>query len=134
MITNNKIILYICFVKFNSMKTLTKNLFIVALLFSIVNVAIADRGIGRKNKNKTILNISTTSNSIRNSIPFNLKSGLTYSGSLLSNNTTGNNLLIQSVITYQKGNITYIIPYKQKVIIPEINQGYTGMKIIIRPR
>ena len=116
------------------MKTLIRKLFTIALLFSIVNVAIADRGIGKKNKNKTILNIATNSYSIRNAIPFNLKSGLSYSGSLLSNNNTiaSNSLFNQSVITYQKGNMTYIIPIKQKIIIPDINQGYTGMKIIIR--
>ena len=116
------------------MKTLTKKLFTIALLFSLVNVAIADRGIGKKNKNKTILNIATNAYSIRNSIPFNLKSGLSYSGSLLSNkNTIGSSLFTQSVITYQKGNMTYIIPIKQKILIPDIHQGYTGMKIIIRP-
>ena len=116
------------------MKTLIKKIFTIALLFSIVNVAIADRGIGKKNKNKTILNIATNAYSIRNSIPFNLKSGLSYSGSLLSNtNTIGSSLLNQSVITYQKGNMTYILPIKQKIIITDINQGYTGMKIIIRP-
>ena len=39
-----------------------------------------------------------------------------------------------SLITYQKGNTTYIIPYKQKVALPEIKQGYTGIKLIIRSK
>lgn len=129
----NNFILYICYVKFNSMKTFTQKLFIIALLFCIVNVAIADRGLGKKIKNKTILNITSNTSTIRNSITFNLKSGLTYSGSLLSNtHTVGNSILTQSIITYQKGNMTYIIPFKQKIVIADVNQGYTGLKMIIR--
>jgi len=114
------------------MKSLSQKLLTIALLFSIVQVAVADRGIGKKNKNKTILNIVTPSN-LRNSIAFNLKSGLSYKGSLLTNTTTiGNSIIANSLVTYQKGNITYIIPYKHKIAIPDIQQGYTGMKLIIR--
>ncbi len=116
------------------MKTITKKLLIVSLFFSIAAIAIADRGIGKKNKNKTTLNIATNSSSIRNSIAFNLKSGLTYKGSLISSTSTvGSSLISNSVITYQKGNMTYIIPYKHKIILADIKQGYTGMKLIIRP-
>ena len=117
------------------MKTFTKNLIIIALLISIVNVAVADRGVIKKNKNKTVLNIATNSFSIRNSIINNYRLGLSYRGNLLTRtNTVGTSLIAHSVLTYQKGNMTYIIPYKQKIIISDIKQGYTGMKLIIRPR
>ncbi len=106
----------------------------VAILFSIVTEALADRGIGRKGKNKTTLNISVPSN-IKNSIGFNLKSGLSYKGSLLNTrNTMGNSIINTSIVTYQKGNTTYIIPYKNKITVAEMRQGYTGMKIIIRKK
>ncbi|MDB5279954.1 MAG: hypothetical protein JWR61_4909 [Ferruginibacter sp.] len=112
------------------MKTFTKKLLTIALLFGIAQVAMADRGVGKK-KNKTILNIYTPS-TLRNSIAFNLKSGLSYKGSLLtSTQTVGNSIMANSLITYQKGNITYVIPYKHKIVMPEITQGYTGMKLII---
>jgi hypothetical protein len=112
------------------MKTFTKKLLTIALLFGIVQVAMADRGVGKK-RNKTILNIYTPS-TLRNSIPFNLKSGLIYKGSLLSSTqTVGNSIMANSLITYQKGNVTYVIPYKHKIVMPEITQGYTGMKLII---
>jgi hypothetical protein len=112
------------------MKTFTKKLLTIALLFGIAQVAMADRGVGKK-KNKTILNIYTPS-TLRNSIPFNLKSGLIYKGSLLSSTqTVGNSIMANSLITYQKGNVTYVIPYKHKIVMPEITQGYTGMKLII---
>lgn len=113
------------------MKTFTKKLLTIALIFGVVQVALADRGIGKK-KSKTILNIYTPV-TLRNSIAFNLKSGLSYKGSLLaSTQTVGNSIMTNSLITYQKGNITYIIPYKHKIVMPEITQGYTGMKLVIR--
>lgn len=116
------------------MNTFTKKLLAVALLFSIVADAWADRGIGKKNNNKTILNITAPSN-LRNSIAFNLKSGLSYKGSLLnSNKMNGNAIMNTSIVTYQKGNTTYIIPYKNKITVTEIGQRYTGMKIIIRKK
>lgn len=114
------------------MKTFTKKLLTIALLFGIANIAVADRGVAKKNKNKTTFNIATPS-TLRNSIGFNLKSGLTYKGSLLSSTkTVGNSIIANSLVTYQKGNITYIIPYQHKIVMPEVKEGYTGMKIIIR--
>lgn len=114
------------------MKSFTQKLLTIALLISLGQVAMADRGIGKKNKSKTILNITTPS-LLRNSIAFNLKSGLSYKGSLITNETSfSNSIMGNSLITYQKGNTTYIIPYKHKIAIPEMRQGYTGVKIIIR--
>lgn len=113
------------------MNSFIKKLLTIVMLFSVAQVAIADRGIGKKNKNKTILNIYTPS-ALRNSIAFNLKSGLSYKGSLFSNTTVGNSIMSNSLITYQKGNITYIIPYKHNIVVPEIKQGYSGIKVIIK--
>jgi hypothetical protein len=116
------------------MNRFTKKLLAIAILFSVVAEAWADRGIGRKSKNKTILNINASSN-IRNSIAFNIKSGLTYKGSLLNTRqTVGSAIMNTSIVTYQKGNTTYIVPYKNKITLAEITQGYTGMKIIIRKK
>ena len=52
--------------------------------------ALADKGIGKKNKSKVTLNINTP-NSLRNSISLNLKSGLKYKGSLFVNQQTNGN-------------------------------------------
>ena len=63
----------------------------------------------------------------------NLKSGLSYKGSLLSSTQSGSSLVLKNVVTYQKGNTTYILPYKSKVTpIPDMRQGYGGVKLIIR--
>ena len=105
---------------------------IVFVLFSITQIALADKGIGKKSKNKVTLNISTPS-ILRNSISLNLKYGLKYSGSVLLNQqNSGNGMIRNTLVTYQKGNTVYIIPYKQKVVMPEIKPGYTGMKLILR--
>lgn len=106
---------------------------LVIVMFSgIAFSALADRGIGKKSKSKVSLNISTK-NSLRSSIPFNLKSGLKYTGSLLSTQqNAGNSISTKSLLTYQKGNTVYIIPHKQIIAVPEMSQGYTGMKIIIK--
>ena len=116
------------------MNTFTKKLLAVTILISVVAEAWADRGVGRKTKSKPTLNITAPTN-LRNSIAFNIKTGLTYKGSMLnSRQTIGSSVMNNSLITYQKGNITYIIPYKSKITIPDIQPGYTGMKIVIRKK
>lgn len=112
------------------MLKMTKKILVVSMLLSITFSALADRGIGKKSKNKVMLNISTQN--LKTSIPFNLKSGLRYTGSLLSSRQFLNQSVSNTLVTFQKGNTVYIIPYKQKVLIPEIRQGYTGMKLVIK--
>ena len=111
-----------------------KMILVVLMLSGIGFSAMADKGIGKKGKTTVNLNITTTGSSLRNSISLNLKTGLKYTGSLLvsqeqiSNNTFSTN----SLLTYQKGNTVYVIPQKQVIVVPDIKQGYTGMKIIIK--
>jgi hypothetical protein len=117
------------------MNTFTKKILAVTVLVSVVVEAWADRGVGRKTKNKISLNITAPNNNLRNSLAFNIKSGLAYKGSLLnSRQTVGSSVMNNSLITYQKGATTYIIPYKSKITVPDIQPGYTGMKIIIRKK
>jgi hypothetical protein len=100
---------------------------------SVMLTTMADKGVG-KNKSKVTLAI-TPASTYSKMLSFNLKSGLTYKGTLI-NNTTSNNssILSNTLITYQKGNTIFIVPFKQKVVIPEVRQGYTGMKLIIHPK
>jgi hypothetical protein len=114
---------------------MTKYSKIVTVLLLVCGVcvfAFADRG-GFVKKNRTQLNIKTNGN-LKNSIPFNLKSGLTYRGSFLTDQEQiGNSLVSDAYISYKKGNTVYILPYKQKILIPEYNQK-DGYKLIIRGR
>ncbi|MEO7263839.1 MAG: hypothetical protein ABIW38_02950 [Ferruginibacter sp.] len=113
------------------MNKIAKILFLVAILNGIMLTGYADRGVGKKSKPKVALNIATNSQS--GSLSFNLKSGLQYKGSLLNNvTTTGSSITYNTLVTFQKGNTIYILPYKQKILVPEIKQGYTGLKLIIK--
>ena len=114
------------------MTKIAKKILLMSILTGTMLVSFADRGAGKKSKNKVILNINTT-NSFKNAISFNLKGGLKYKGSLLTNTQQQHNSLVATeLVTYQKGNSIYIVPYKQKIIVPEIRQGYTGLKLIIK--
>lgn len=95
-------------------------------------IASADRG-GFIKKDKTKLNIETVG-SLKNSISFNLKSGITYRGSYLLNQTyTDNSIVSDEILSYKKGNTIYLLPYKQKILISQYTQA-EGYKLIIRSR
>lgn len=115
------------------MSKITKIVLLVAVLNGIVLTTMADKGVG-KNKKKTSISLAN-SNNYSKSLSFSLKSGLKYTGSLLNNvSTAKKSMMYNTLVTYQKGNIIYIVPYKQKIIIPEIQQRYTGVKLIIKPK
>jgi hypothetical protein len=118
------------------MKSFLKRLLVFAIIIGTVNVAFADKGVKRKARNRTKINI-TAPVSLKNlmELNLNLKSGLTYKGSLLpSTQPIEPSIMNTSILTYQKGNTTYIIPYKHKMILPDVQQGYTGLKLIIRSK
>jgi hypothetical protein len=49
---------------------------------------------------------------------FSLRSGYNYSGNNILNNTQNNRfVMLNTVVTYQKGNGTYILPLKKKILI-----------------
>jgi hypothetical protein len=130
-IYQKKIYIFVYY-KVNPMMKKAKMVLIVLMFSGIGFNAMADKGIGKKNKSNVKLNISSA-NSLRNSISLNLKTGLKYTGSLLVNQQTiGTSFLSNTLLTYQKGNTVYIIPHKQIIAVPEMKQGYTGMKIIIK--
>ena len=106
---------------------------LVAVLSCLVTlVALADRG-GFGRRNKIHFNI-TTLNTLKNSIAFNLKSGLNYKGAtILNHQSVGNSIFTNSLLSYQKGNTIYILPYKQKVLIQSYTPG-SGSKLIIRSK
>jgi hypothetical protein len=105
----------------------------IVLLFCFVTyVAIADRG-GFGRRNKIHFNIITL-NTLKNSIAFNLKSGLTYRGNtILNQQQISNSIFTNTIVSYQKGNTIYILPYKQKVLIQSYSPA-SGYKLIIRSK
>ena len=104
----------------------------VVFACSVWLIASADRG-GFVKKNRTHLNIAVRG-TLKNSIAFNLKSGVFYKGSfLLNTQQVGNAFVSDAFISYKKGNTIYILPYKQKILTPEYTQK-DGYKLIIRSR
>ena len=114
------------------MNKISKIALVVLLVFGVFFLAVADRG-GFIKKNKTKLNITTAGN-LRNSIAFNLRSGVAFRGSFFMNRALlGNAMVSDAFVSYKKGNTIYILPYKQKTIIPEYSQQ-EGYKLIIRSK
>ena len=114
------------------MKKYSKVISVILLVCGICLFAFADRG-GFVKKDKAHLNINTNGN-LKNSIAFNLKSGLSYRGSfILDRQQIGNSVISDALISYKKGNTVYILPYKQKILIPQYSQN-EGYKLIIRSR
>ncbi|MES2850748.1 MAG: hypothetical protein V4685_16940 [Bacteroidota bacterium] len=118
------------------MNRFIKKATIILALVSVTTVVFADRGTGKKtNKAKTNLNINTSATSLKSSILSNIKNGLAYKGSFLATRQVNNAIIINNnLMTYQKGNTTYIIPYKSKLTVPDVKQGYAGVKLIIRSK
>lgn len=114
------------------MKKATKIFLSISVLCMLGVFAFADRG-GFIKKDKPRLNIETHGN-LKNSVPFNLRSGLKYQGSqLISKQKVGNSIVTESVVSYKKGNVVYLIPYKQRIATPEYSQK-DGYKLIIRSK
>jgi hypothetical protein len=84
------------------------------LLVGVVFFAFASMGGGgNKSKNKSV-KVDVTP--IRTTTGFTLKAGPTYSGSMImGQQRIGSFISYTSVITYQKGNTTYILPHKYKL-------------------
>lgn len=133
---HNKIpnlMLYIC-PNIKNMSKISKIVVLLAILNGIVLTTMADRGIG-KTKKKLHLSSASGTTSIAKSLALNFKSGLKYRGTLLNTVENKKNLILyNTLVTYQKGNTIYVIPYRQKLLVPEMKQGYTGMKLILKPR
>ena len=114
------------------MKKITKILLVLGICSGIAFSTLADTGIGKKSRSKVGLNIATPT-TLRSAIALNLRTGLKYTGSLLVKQQTSNySNFSNTLVTYQKGNTVYIIPYKRVIAMPEVKPGYTGMKIVIR--
>lgn len=117
------------------MRFTTKSILILALILGSMMHSFADRGVRKKSKNKVVLNISSNTTSFRNSLSYNLKNGLKYNGFILNEPKPLTSFIsLNGVNSYQKGNTIYLSPYKQKIIVPELKQGYTGMRLIIKSR
>ena len=119
-------------INFAKMNKQFRILFVILIFCGIGLFAFADRG-GFVKKDKPQMNIQSHG-TLKNSIPFNLKSGLKYRGSeILNMHRVGNSIVAESVVSYRKGNTVYLVPYKQRIVTPQYSKN-DGYKLIIRSK
>ena len=98
----------------------TRKIVVAAVMLGIAGFAVASMGGEKRNKKSSKITADFTP--IRTSAGFTLKAGPSYKGSMIFNQEkTAGHLSFNTLITYQKGNTTYIMPYNHKV-----NIGNTG--------
>ena len=75
---------------------------------------------------KTNRSFLSNQNFAVNSTSFSLKSRYNFRGSQIINpDATTEYINLNTVITYQKGNTTYVVPLKKKIFITTTNAGFT---------
>jgi hypothetical protein len=100
------------------------------LLFIVVALAFASKGGGDKKKNNSFKNDFIP---IRTTTGFTLKSGISYTGNhFLTSEKTAKTFSYSTIVTYQKGNTIYILPYKYKVnvAIPVAGQPKSNFQML----
>ena len=92
----------------------------VSLLLAVTALAFASKGGGEKKKRRELENSFTPINA---SSTFSLKKAPLYSGSMVTfHPQTDYRVSLNAMVTYQRGNTTFILPYQYKVNIgPVVN-------------
>lgn len=93
-----------------------RKLLISTMLVAVVGLAFASKGGGGEKKANTSIPLKTTFTPVRTTNGFTLKAGPSYAGSyLLNTEKTSGYTSFNTLITYQKGNSIYIMPYRYKI-------------------
>ena len=99
-----------------SFRSTLQKMLVFAVLIGFAVLTFASMGGGKKSKTTPVKNDFVP---IRTSNGFTLKSGPLYRGSsIISQEKSRNTIVLNSLMTYQKGNTTFIMPYQQKISIP----------------
>lgn len=92
---------------------------LVTALFVVVSLAaFATLGEGGKKSVASRSNMLSARSTVYNYKTFSLKSGYTFRGnSFLNTAPAGKVVMLNTVMTYQRGNATYILPLKKKLLL-----------------
>lgn len=105
-------------------------LLVAALFLGVAGLAVASMG-GEKKARKAS---KATEHfvPIRTTAGFTLKAGPSYKGSLglNSSKSTSGTLSINTLVTYQKGNTTYIMPYNSRVSVAKTTPCNTSTQML----
>ena len=104
-----------------SIKRFIKRKLATAVLITVSVAAFATLGDGsKKGFNPSTANL-LSSKPAYSYKTFSLKSGYNYRGNnILSNANSNKFIMLNTVVTYQKGNATYILPLKKKVFLDKV--------------
>jgi hypothetical protein len=92
----------------------------VILLLAVSAVAFATLGDGKSKSSLPKSSLLSNKNSIRQGT-FSLRSGYTYRGNQVINSSSEKRYIrLNTVVTLQKGNISYIVPLKKKALIGNV--------------
>ncbi len=100
------------------------------LLFAVTALAFASKGGGEKKKHREFENSFTP---IHAASSFTLKKTPFYSGTSLSIHPQADNRVsLNAMVTYQRGNTTFILPYQYKVNIGPVSSqsGRTNLQFL----
>lgn len=103
-------------------KTIAKSILLTGLglvLLLFVQVKLYAAKGDNKAKKGFVLKFSGFDFKSNNNSFFSLQPGIVYKGSILNTEKTPQQTTLQSILTYQKGNTTFIFPYKHKVVLPK---------------
>lgn len=105
-----------------------RKVLISSLLLGFAAFAIASMGGGGSKKEKTAKPEFTP---IRTTNGFTLKAGPSYRGSMIFGQEKSKNLVAyNSIVTYQKGNTTYILPVKYKLQTSPAPQQGSSLQLL----
>ena len=95
---------------------LMRKLLVSTLMIAVVSLAFASKGGGGEKKNAPNTPLKTNFTPIRTTAGFTLKAGPSFSGNyFLSTEKKNDYVSFNTLVTYQKGNSTYIMPYRYKI-------------------
>jgi hypothetical protein len=93
-------------------------IFITASLVTFAALGDGKKDDSKRTHNKSLLSAKTNPYNFKN---FSLRSRYNYRGSTILNPSQQNKYItLNTVATYQKGNITYILPLKKKVLLDKV--------------
>ncbi|HEY4109373.1 hypothetical protein [Puia sp.] len=115
-------------------RKLTRKLLVSAIMVTVVGLAFASKGGGGDKKSNTTTTLKTNFTPIRTTTGFTLKAGPSFSGSvLLSTEKKANYVSFNTLITYEKGNSMYIMPYRYKInnsLFLQHNTGNSSLQLL----
>ena len=99
----------------SSVRKLMRKLLVSTLLITVVGLAFASKG-GGGDKKKNNASLKTNFTPIRTTSGFTLKTGPSLTADyFLSTEKTPNYVSFNTLVTYQKGNSIYVMPYHYKI-------------------